>query len=236
MNNRNYVAPVPGGYIGVVNGMEQGRYSDLNQAQDKDNQTNGPTSQPSASSLPAPSVGGNINVNAWAASLGDPAAYSLGPKFVQQYGRLPTSIAEWNAFKASSGAGGGGGGGAGGYTSAMTELARLLGISLPDTNQQFFDWDKEQYNRTLAEQQRQFNAQQEMQGKAQYSSLAQSLLGGAASLRGPRDWLKYAGYTTGGRDIINRLYGSEPAPAFGAPTGVSKPATMGDILSKLGLM
>jgi hypothetical protein len=86
-----------------------------------------------------------------------------------------------------------------------------------DTNQQQFDWQKE-----IARQQI-------------YSDLAQSLLSGAASLRGPRDWLKYAQYTQGGQDIFNRLFGNSAAPSFSAPTGFSAPVTINDVLADLGL-
>ena len=86
-----------------------------------------------------------------------------------------------------------------------------------DTNQQQFDWDKQRTQQAL------------------YADLAQALLSGAASLRGPRDWLKYAQYTNGGQDIFNRLFGSAAAPSFSGPSGFSEPVTVGSVLGDLGL-
>ena len=210
-----------------------------------------------------------IDVNAWAASLGDAAAYTLGPKFVQQYGRLPTSIAEWNAFKASNGGGGGGsaGGGAGGAFDYSGWLA-----AQSDTAQQQFDWLKSQFGQTIAEQIRQFNithglqqanlaeqirqfdivnrtnyatsmaeqirqfdATHQLAQQGQKQNLAMGLLSGASALRGPADWLSYANYTSGGKNIFEQLYGDQAAPAFGAPTGYSQPANVSDILKQLGV-
>lgn len=90
--------------------------------------------------------------------------------------------------------------------------------SLTGSNQERFDWDKERF------------------GRQQYGDLAQSLLAGASSLRGPADWQRYAQYTSGGQDIFNRLFGSASAPSFGAPTGFSEPMTIQRLLQDLGLV
>lgn len=87
---------------------------------------------------------------------------------------------------------------------------------------------KREFDSTLAEKQREF-------GISTWSDLAQSLLQGAVSLRGPQDWLSYAQYTNGGKDIFKQLYGDQPAPAFGAPTGNSPAANITDILKALGV-
>lgn len=100
-----------------------------------------------------------------------------------------------------------------------------------------FAWTKEIALKQLEEevknreeQARQFNANL-------YSGLAQALLGGATSLAGtPQDWVQYANYTHGGKNIFDTLYGSTPAPAFSAPTGISQPRTIQDVLADLGLI
>lgn len=102
------------------------------------------------------------------------------------------------------------------------------------SNQMNLDWSKEQYGKSLAEQIREFDLQQQMAGRNLYSQLAQSLLSGATSLRGPYDWLRYAQYTNGGQNIFNSLFGSAAAPQFGA-TGYSEPATIDKVLADLGL-
>lgn len=130
----------------------------------------------------------------------------------------------------------------------LSSLAQLLGISLPESNQMDLDWSKEQYGKSLAENQRQFNqnyitnwqtAQDEQKRqyeKSIYTGLMQSLLGTSAQLHGqPANWLNYANYTTGGQNIFNRLLGSEPAPRYGAPGGASQPMTMQQLIADLGL-
>lgn len=124
----------------------------------------------------------------------------------------------YNAFKNvvnDSGAGGGG------------DWSNLWG-ALTNTNQQQFDWSKEQFNRELAERQRQFDT-------SSYSNLAQALLGTAAQLRGPADWLSYANYTSGAGNLFKALFGDKALPTFSAPGGYSEPATIGRLLEQLGI-
>lgn len=71
--------------------------------------------------------------------------------------------------------------------------------------------------------------------RQQYIGLTTTLLGTAASLSGPRDWMKYAQYTQGGKGLFETMFGSTPAPAFGAATGVSEPNTVQNLLAQLGI-
>ena len=107
--------------------------------------------------------------------------------------------------------------------------------ALMRSNTMDLDWAKSSFGQSLEEQRRQFDLQQQMQGRSLYGSLAQSLLSSATSLRFPYDWLRYAQYTGGGKNIFNRLFGDQAASAFGAPTGYSEPATIDKILADLGL-
>jgi hypothetical protein len=116
------------------------------------------------------------------------------------------------------------GGSAGGGTGDWSGLWN----SLTGSNQQQFDEQKRQFDVGFGEQKRQFDTNT-------WSGMAQALLSGAANLRGPEDWLKYAQYTTGGKNIFDRLAGDQAAPAFGAPTGNSAPATINTLLRDLGL-
>ncbi len=135
--------------------------------------------------------------------------------------------AEYNKIQANKGAA---------QPSGMSQLAQLLGISLPESNQMNLDWSKEQYGKTLAEQQREYDLSRQLQQASQYSSLAQGLLGAATSLRGPANWLDYANYTSGGKDIFQRLWGNQPAPQFSAPTNPSQVAGIAGVLGDLGIL
>ena len=196
----------------------------------------------------APTGGGGISdaqIVAWANSLGRPDLVGWARTFVSTNGRLPSSLAELPS--GSGGATGGGGGGGAGYWGGV-------GAALGDTNQQNFDWTKESFWANYNESKRQFDAdlalkaqqmglsqQQFEEGKrqfdrSQYSNLAQSLLSNSVELGSrPGDWLKYAQYTNGGKDIFQQLFGSQAAPAFGAPTGYSPTGNISDLLAKLGV-
>jgi len=89
--------------------------------------------------------------------------------------------------------------------------------SLADTNQKYFDWE-----RANAERNR-------------YASLGQTLIGAASQLRGPENYLQYAQYTSGGRNLMDKLYGSNPVAAFGLPSGFSQPMDLQKLLQDLGL-
>ena len=118
---------------------------------------------------------------------------------------------------------------AGRVTTAREQLAQLLGVSVPESNQMNLDWAKEQYGKTFTEDQRQYE-------KSLYAGMAKSLLETAARLHGqPANWPVYAQNVSGGQNVFNRLLGSEPAPRFGAPTATSQPMTMAQLLADLGL-
>lgn len=86
-----------------------------------------------------------------------------------------------------------------------------------------------EFDKSFAEGQRQFN-------QNQYTNLAQSLLQGAASLRGPRDWAQYAQFTGGGRNLQQQLFGGEANPAFGGERGQSPSISVGDVMNQLGFV
>lgn len=133
---------------------------------------------------------------------------------------------------------------------AYDQSGSLSSMSVSD--QAHFDEQIRQYNASLAEQQRQYNETLAMQRRQyeeairQYNanlaeqqrqhnnSMAQSLIQGAINLSGPRDWIKYTKYTTGGQNIFDRLMGNQPAPAFGV-SGYSEPQTLAAIMKDLGL-
>lgn len=119
-----------------------------------------------------------------------------------------------------------------GYSSGLAALLQAQSA----TRQQEFDWQKEQYGKSLAEQQREYDITAEANRRQQYSQLAQGLLGGAAALRGPANWLDYANYTQGGQNIFKRLFGSQAAPTFGAPSASSQPAGIEGVLADLGIL
>lgn len=103
-------------------------------------------------------------------------------------------------------------------------------------------WEKERWaqqyaldQQKLTEMQRQFNVQAAATDKQSQQSLAMSLLQGATQLQRPESWLDYSTYTQGGRNIFQSLYGSQPVPAFSAPTGYSKPLDMQGLLGQMGL-
>jgi hypothetical protein len=206
MDSNNYVAPRGNGWIVVVNGQQVNGIFSTQQAAEQ--------AYNQARGMPGGGGGGGGQV------------YNTpnGPKTLDQmiselrvagYGGPwdPGTVVEVYNRTAGGGAGGGGGGGGGGGYDWGSLWNALMG-----SNREQFDWEKQLANMQL------------------YSQLAQALLGGAASLRGPYDWLKYAQYTTGGQDIFNRLWGSGVAPAFGAPTGFTEPVTIDKVLADLGLV
>jgi hypothetical protein len=82
--------------------------------------------------------------------------------------------------------------------------------------------------------QAQFDASKQQFSQNLYANMAQSLLQGAAGLRGPRDWQRYQAYTGGGHALLDQLFGGN-RPAFSAPNGDNAPIGIGDILDQLGL-
>ena len=115
--------------------------------------------------------------------------------------------ADWQRIAAGAQAGGGAAGG---------DWSNLWS-ALTGSNQQQFDESKRQFD------------------QGQYTNMAQALLSGAAQLRGPADWLKYAQYTSGGKNIFDILRGDKTVAAFGQPTDYSQPATISTLLQDLGL-
>lgn len=88
-------------------------------------------------------------------------------------------------------------------------------------------------NQKLA--QAQFETSKQQFNQNLYSGLAQSLMQGAASLRGPRDYAAYQRYTGQGRSLVNQLYG-DTRPAFSAnDTAYGGSYGIGDILGDLGM-
>ena len=116
--------------------------------------------------------------------------------------------ADWQRISAGAQAGGG--------AAAGGDWSGLWG-ALTGSNQQQFDESKRQFDQN------------------QYTNMAQALLSGAAQLRGPADWLKYAQYTSGGKNIFDILRGDKTVAAFGQPTDYSQPATISTLLQDLGL-
>lgn len=86
-----------------------------------------------------------------------------------------------------------------------------------------------EFNKNLVQRQTEFT-------QTQYSNLAQTLLQGAASLRGPRDWMKYAEFTGGGSDLVSQMTGGKPSPAFGGERGPSPAISVGDVMGQLGFL
>jgi LysM repeat protein len=110
------------------------------------------------------------------------------------------------------------------------------------TAQAQLDEQIRQFNQSIALEKDKFKQQQLVdernyliQQRDQYIQLGTTLLSTAASLSGPRDWLKYAQYTNGGQGLFTQLFGSTPAPAFGAATGYSEPNTVQNLLTQLGI-
>lgn len=71
--------------------------------------------------------------------------------------------------------------------------------------------------------------------QVQRASIAQNLLTTATNLKGPRNYPQFVQATSGGRSIVNQLFGSAPRPAFSAPVGTIEPQNMGALLTDLGL-
>lgn len=92
-----------------------------------------------------------------------------------------------------------------------------------------FEESKLEFQKNIAEQQREFN-------QGQYTNLATSLLQGASNLRGPQDWLQYAQFTGGGRNLQQQLFGEQPNPAFGGERGESPVITVNKVLGDLGYL
>ncbi len=78
-------------------------------------------------------------------------------------------------------------------------------------------------------------ANQKLAEQNAYTNLITSLMGTAASLKGPRNYMKFQQYTSGGRDLISQLFGSTPRPLFGAPSGPIEGQTLQSLLGQLGL-
>jgi len=160
-----------------------------------------------------------IRTEPWAVNQGQASAPTAGGLITPEHreGLRQAGYGDWanpNLTEAdfqriSAGAQSGGGAAGGDWSS--------LWGALTGSNQQQFDEQKRQFNQN------------------QFSSMAQALLSGAAQLRGPADWLKYAQYTSGGKNIFDILRGDKTVAAFGQPTDYSQPATISTLLQDLGL-
>lgn len=124
-------------------------------------------------------------------------------------------------------------------TSSSTDLtssAQKMLDAIASGDQQKFDESVREFNANLAEQQRQFNATNALAQTTQYGNLASNLLSTAAGLRGPQDYYQYQKYLSGGKDLINTLYGSTPLPSFNAPYGTNTPVSLSGLMQSLGLL
>ena len=139
------------------------------------------------------------------------------------------------------------------YLQAVTQSNREQFQAQVDQQQRILDFDKQKWSESIGwekerwaqqyaqdqqkfdEMKRQFDVQIAATEKQGQQSLAINLLQGATQLQRPESWLDYSTYTQGGRNIFESLYGSQPAPAFGAPTGYSAPLGMEKLLASMGL-
>ncbi len=113
---------------------------------------------------------------------------------------------------------------------AAAQQARLIDAQINQINASMANQkDQLALNKLIAE--RNYLIQQ----RDQYISLSTMLLDTAAKLSGPRDWLKYAQYTAGGQNLFQSLFGQGQVPSFGAPSGVSDPNSVQNLLGQLGI-
>ena len=145
-----------------------------------------------------------------------------------------TIIAKYNETAGGAGRAAGGG--------STGNPAQDLLDAIATGNRDKFDEAIRQFDELLKldqakfdEQVRQFNEGMKLQQQNAWSALATTLLGTAASLTGPQDWRRYQEYTSGGKDIFGALYGSNALPTTAAPTGVSQPKSIVDLLGDLGI-
>jgi hypothetical protein len=102
-----------------------------------------------------------------------------------------------------------------------TEAARQFNVTTGENQRQF--------DITTGENRRQFDT-------STYTNLANTLLSGAANLRGPRDWTQYAQFLGGGNSLTNQLFGGQAGAAFGAPSGLSPAIRVSDVMGNLGFL
>jgi hypothetical protein len=123
------------------------------------------------------------------------------------YNDIPSVIAAYNAT--ASGTSGGGG---------DANSAQNLLDAIASGDQQRFDEAVKEYQQTSS------------------TNLATSLLGTASQLQGPADYFKFNQYTSGGRDLWQQLFGSQPRADFSAPTGPITPMTLSTLMQSLGML
>jgi hypothetical protein len=207
-DGQNFVGQQGNQWYAWVGGHQFGPYASQQQAEQAYNSNGGPP--PGGGATPPAAGPGNDQISAWLRGMGlGEGSRPQITAFISKYGRLPQSIAEWQTF---SGSGGGTTDAAAGGGSISDLLDATLG-----TNREHFEWEK------------QADAQKT------YGNLVQGLLGTAAGLKGPADWLQYQEYTGGGRSLLNQVFGAT-RPSFSAPTGTSKPLTIEDILRDIGVV
>lgn len=122
-------------------------------------------------------------------------------------------IAAYNATAAGTGGGSGSGSGSGGNNSAQNLLDAIA-----SGDQQRFDEAVRQYNQTS------------------YTDTATKLLSTASQLRGPQDYFQFDKYVSGGRDLFQKLFGTQPRPDFSQPTGPITPVTLASLMGQLGML
>ena len=241
MDSNNYVAPVDGGYVVVVDGRQiGGTYSDLNQAQDQYNQSKGSTVQPSTQPT-APSGGGST-------------VYQTreGPKTVDQMrreliaaGGSPPS--DPNAvFQMYQNIGGGGGAGAGagaGYEWWNPQLTQMQFQAVAQEAQLAYQRERmklidipmlEIERERLALQ----AAEQAAQAKMEELKIGLGVLDLAASLRGPRNAFTQQQVLHGINEqglsrAVDAIAGRITLPTTQAPQAQAQPATLQNFLADI---
>lgn len=216
MDSNNFVAPEGNGFVVYVNGQRIGWYATQSEAEQAYN---------SAQLGATPGSGGSTSTK--------PSDYGYSPSLDAFYEYINGQLVPKSGTAPGSIAGGYYDPVTGTYSNTPNTPAGSGGgfdwsglwEGLIGSNKEQFDWQKELAKLNLAQQ-----------DKSLWAQLLQGLLGTGASLTGPADWLKYAQYTTGGQNILDRLWGDAAAPAFGAPTGFSETMTLEQLLRDMGLI
>lgn len=223
---QNYVARnAQGTYDVVINGVNHGPYATQQEAEQQYN-----------------TLMGQSNAPATPTDNGKTYNTPNGPKTLAQM-RTELSTAGYNgpsddasiiaAYNSTvSGAGATGGTPTGGANPAAS--AQKLLDAIASGNTQAAEEAAKEFQQDLAEKQREFDANQQAGQQKNYQDLATTLLNTAAQLQGPANYYQFDQYASGGRDLMNTLFGNQPRAAFSTPTGTNTPMTLSQLMQELG--
>ena len=215
MDSNNYVGQKGNQYVVVVNGKQVGSYSDESQAEQAYNGATGQSNTPSGPTTYTVPQGTKTlaEMQQELQKAGWGGDYNDANAVVAAYSNLGRGLNADGSPVA---------GGVAGGTTADSSYQKMMD-AIASGNQQQFD-----------EAVREFNATNQLNQQQLYANTAQNLLSDASKLTGPADYYQFQQYASGGRSLMDQLFGNQPRAAFTAAQGPNIPLNIQTLMQELG--